>query len=157
MVHQNTLSMSAPKTHMDNDELNKQMNERALQWMIDCLKVTRQTTAALMKNDLAAIENCLEEEGRLASQWPEVATTKRPALAEPGDETQRLMLRQSLSALAAEIKTLNYRNAALTESGMEFSRALLDVIRPAATYGPSLTTEAPSYAGPAQSIISVKY
>ena len=157
MVHQNTLSMSTPKTHMDNDEPNKQINERALQWMIDCLRVTGQMKTALMKNDLAAIENCLEKEGWLASQWPEVAAAKRSALAEPGDQSQRSMLRRSLSALAAEIKSLNYGNAALTENGMEFSRALLDVIRPSATYGPSVTTEAPSYAGPTQSIISVKY
>ena len=142
---------------MDNDEPNKQINEPALQWMIDCLKVTRQTTAALMKNDLAAIEKCLEEEGRLVSQWLEVTTPTRTALAEPGDQSQRSMLRQSLSALAAEIKSLHYRNAALTENGMEFSRALLDVIRPPATYGPSPKTETPSYAGPTQSIISVKY
>jgi hypothetical protein len=142
---------------MDNNEPNKQINERAIQWMIDCLKVTRQTSAALMKNDLTAIENCLEEEGRLASQGSDLASARRSALAEPGYRSQHSMLRQSLSGMAAEIKSLNYRNAALTENGLEFSRTLLDVIRPPATYGPSLTTETPSYAAPTQSIISVKY
>jgi hypothetical protein len=115
-------------------ESDKPINERALRWMRECLAVARKKTLALMRNDLQAIEECTELEAKLVSDWQEVAAAKR--FAATGDVQSRTLVQETLNALAVEMKTANRKNAALTRNGLEFSQALLGVIRPATTYSP---------------------
>jgi hypothetical protein len=121
--------------------------EPSLQWMRECMRVTRRKTAALVNNDLAALEVCLEEEARLVSQWSGVTVEELKA---------RPSIRESLESLAAEIRSINRTNARLIENGQDLSRTLLDVIRPPVTYSPRNQGEAPVYAGASESIISVE-
>ena len=94
---------------------------RTHEWILAALDLSRRKTAALMRNDLGALEQCLEEEGQLFSRKPDF---------KPGTLRRSVVL---------ELRTNNKRNRNLVQSGAEFSQAMLDAIHPPTTYGDRLS------------------
>ncbi|HEX4998907.1 MAG TPA: hypothetical protein VFY29_11815 [Terriglobia bacterium] len=99
-------------THYESSSPNP-----SIVWLQACVRLSRAKKSALETNNLDALENCIEEEGRLLEQ--------RPAFG-PGAEERPLL---------AEWKAINAINRALVRNGMEFSSVLLEAIRPEAVYG----------------------
>jgi flagellar biosynthesis/type III secretory pathway chaperone len=106
---------------------------RALQWLESYRGVAERKAAALTRNDLAALEGCLDEESNLVSQRVELIEISR--IASENSEFSALRAGKALTELAAEIQSINRKNTVLIEAGFEFSRTLLRVMRPSATYG----------------------
>jgi hypothetical protein len=103
---------------MKNEREPQTSQREPIRWLQECLSVSRRISDALMNNDLAALEGCLDLEGALLAARPAPGTPKA-ANAAP---------------IAREIRSLNDRNRALIQNGFEFARTLLDAIRPPATY-----------------------
>jgi hypothetical protein len=96
--------------------------ERALHWMESCRDVALRKGAALMRNDLASLEECVDETAELISRRSEVSEITRGArenIEFPGRAAGK-----ALAELAAELRWINRRNAALIEAGLEFSRTM---------------------------------
>ena len=89
-----------------------------IDWLQECLDVSRRMNDALTRNDLEALEGCLDMESTLFPRRPDFRTQDA---AIPGSTAQ-------------EIRSLNDRNRALIHNGFDFARTLLDVLRPPATY-----------------------
>jgi len=93
-----------------------------------------------MRNDLVTLEQCVEDEDRLLSL--------RPSLQQA----------HVSKALLAELRSLNKTGHALVQNGLEFSRTILDAIRPPMTYSELITgqTSTDSRHSGTESILSVK-
>jgi hypothetical protein len=115
-------------------------DEPTLAWIRACLDLSRRKAAALVQNDLTTLEQCLEDEEKLLSL--------RPSL-EPAHASKSVL---------AELRSLNDRNRALVQSGFEFSRTMLDAIRPPTTYSELVAgqTSMDSHRTESESILSVK-
>jgi len=122
---------------MENPSPASNQNE-LLAWISECLEISKRKTSALIKNDLAALELCLEQETLLLS---------RRGMLRRGTQT---IPRSALSTLRAVNKT----NRALIANGLDLSRTLMDTIHPPATY--SATPWKPSARCPVEPFISVK-
>jgi len=93
-----------------------------------------------MRNDLVTLEQCVEDEERLLSLRPSVQQIPIPR------------------ALFAELRALNNTSRALVQNGLEFSRTMLEAIRPPMTYSELITgqTSADSRRSGTESILSVQ-
>jgi hypothetical protein len=100
---------------MENPEI---IEEQKLAWIEECLSVSRRTTSALQRNDLAALEECLEQEAQLFS--------RRPMF-------HRMRVRIP-SPVIADLRSVNSTNRALIANGLDLARTLLNTIHPPATY-----------------------
>ena len=109
-------------------------------WIQACVDLSRKRVSALMRNDLVTLEQCVEDEEKLLSL--------RPSLQPP--HVSRTLL--------AELRSLNNTGRALVQNGLEFSRTMLDAIRPPMTYSALVTgqTSADSGRSATESILSVK-
>jgi hypothetical protein len=96
--------------------------ERALHWMESCRDVALRKGAALMRNDLVSLEECVDETAELISRRAEIIEITR--VARENFEFSGRPAGQAMAALAAEIRWINRRNAVLIEAGLEFSRTL---------------------------------
>src|SRR5215510_8616547 len=103
---------------MKQDREPQRQQQPPVNWLLECLDVSRRINDALIRNDLAAIEGCLDVEATLVASRPD---SRLGNLAIPG-------------SIAQEILALNDKNRALISNGFEFARTLLDAIRPPATY-----------------------
>jgi hypothetical protein len=103
---------------MKNEREPQTLQREPNDWLQECLSVSRRISDALMNNDLAALEGCLDLEGTLLAARP---GSRPPDAAHAG-------------SIAREVRSLNDRNRALIQNGFEFARTLLDAIRPPATY-----------------------
>lgn len=92
--------------------------EHTLAWIEECLSVSKRKTASLQKNDLATLEDCLEQEAQLLSRRPIFHRTR-----------VRIPV-----ALVSELRSANEANRALIANGFDLARTLLNTIRPPATY-----------------------
>jgi len=112
-------------------------SDHTLVWMEQCLAIAKHKTSALLRNDLTALEDCLEQETLLLSQRP-IFHRNRSAIPR---------------ALLLELRSINRTNRALIGSGLDLSRTLLETIYPPATYSatPSQTIASGSI-GPAISV-----
>lgn len=91
-------------------------DEQTITWVETSLHISRRKISALMRNDLITLEQCLEDEEKLLAL--------RPSL-HPANISK---------AVLAELRSLNNRNRALVQSGLEFARTMLNAIRPPMTY-----------------------
>jgi hypothetical protein len=83
-------------------------------WLKECIEVSRRIKDALVRNDLAALESCLDRGETLSSRRPKPTATDLAA--------------------ARELLSLNDINRTLIDNGFNLARTLLDVIHPPATY-----------------------
>ena len=102
------------KTH---SKFSGQAYEQALHWMESCRDVALRKGAALMQNDIASLEECLDETAELLSRRPEVTGITRAALE--NFEFSGRPAGKAMAELAAEIRWINRRNAALIEAGQQ--------------------------------------
>jgi hypothetical protein len=109
--------------------------DRARQWIEACGNTVRRTTAALTQNDLATLEDCIEEQGNLIYRYTELVAGTVFDMDRKSDASLTAA-RDSLRSLAFEVRTLNRRNAILAANGLDYSGILLEVLRPSLTYGP---------------------
>src|SRR6185295_2165902 len=99
------------------EQISAQQNEQTTAWVQECIQLSHRKIAALMRNDLAELEQSLEDEERLLALLPSLnvnASVSRSTLA--------------------ELRSLNERSRALVENGFEFARTMLDAIYPPTTY-----------------------
>jgi hypothetical protein len=115
-------------------------DEQTMAWIQACLHLSRRKISALMRNDLVTLEQCLEDEEKLLSLRPS------------------LQLGHLSKTALSELRALNTRNRALVQNGLEFSRIMLDTIRPPMTYSELVTGQATTDSGRSgtESILSVK-
>src|SRR5438105_483777 len=102
------------------EKASGQAYEHAFQWLGVCGNAVRKMTAALIQNDLVKLEECLEEQTALISQYSQVKAMlllpgKKPGVSLP-------LVCGSLTSLAAQVTAVNRRNAALVAAGLDFSR-----------------------------------
>lgn len=114
-------------------------NEQTLAWIQASLNLSRKKVSALMRNDLLTLEQCLEDEEKLLALRPSLQPT------------------HVSKSVLEELRSLNNRNRALVQSGLEFSRTMLDAIRPPMTYSELVTGQTTTDSGRGtESILSVK-
>jgi hypothetical protein len=124
------------------DQQSNGHDEQTLEWIQACINLSRKKVAALMQNDLVTLERCLDEEIALLSVW----SPAKSRTAVPG-------------SLVNELRSLNQRNRVLVATGLEFSKAVLDAIRPPTTYGglvPGRAFVDTRPEGASESLLSVK-
>lgn len=90
----------------------------AIAWLEQCCSVAKRKGSALLRNDLATLETCIEEETQLLS--------RRPILHKRDAAIPR--------SVVSELRSINKTNLALITSGLDLARTLLDTIHPPATY-----------------------
>ena len=109
---------------MNQDRESQSHQQPPLKWLLECLDASRRMNEALMRNDLTAIEGCLEREAALVSGSPDRKS-----------ENMAISQDQAIPrSIIQEIRSLNENNRALISNGFEFARTLFEVIRPPATY-----------------------
>jgi len=118
---------------------SRKHDEQTTAWIEACLDLSRRKISALMRNDLLTLEQCLEDEEKLLSLRPSLHPT------------------HVSKSVLSELRALNRKNSALVQSGLDFSRTMLDAIRPPMTYSEAATGQTmmdrPSGS---ESILSVK-
>jgi hypothetical protein len=96
--------------------------ELALDWMKSYREVAERKGAALIRNDLAALEQCVDETARLISQYSELI--EMTDVDRGGSQSPQAAMRKAIAQVAVEIRGINRRNAVLIEAGLELSRMM---------------------------------
>ena len=122
---------------MEKPEANPKQ-EYTLTWIEECLTISRRKALALQRNDLAELEECLEQAAQILSRRPIFHKTRL----------------QIPTSIVSELRSANKSNRALVANGLDLTRTLLNTIRPPATY--SLPSAAGVAAVVSNPVISVK-
>jgi hypothetical protein len=122
--------------HQQQTERKEQAH--TVKWLEQCRGVAKRKVAALLQNDLKALEECLDEEAQLLS--------RRPIFQKRDSTIPR--------ALLLDLRSINKTSRALITNGLDLTRTLLDTIHPPATY--SITSQQNSPTGTIAPVISVK-
>ena len=121
-----------------HDQIKRKEQTHTVAWLEELLTVTKGKNSALQRNDLKALEECLEQETQLLARKP-IFQKKDSAIPR---------------ALLAGLRATNKANRALITNGLDLTRTLLDTIHPPATY--SITPQRVPSTSAIGPVISVK-